>query len=422
MCQKRKRAPKPRRERAKVVTDGVRAAMLEECLRQRLPVQEVLTRAVLERGALYARIRQLDQVVCARAAWRRVRRHEAAAVAVAGLPLCQSDSVWQDVAQPAVRKLAAIGAGNDWRPCVSHARPDAATAKAARTEMASLMERMLALLALEFRLREDLPSPTARVALPPELQSGALAVTHDAVPCDTVPAHVAAYARARNGDAVHEATFAAAIARAVTRAIHEAFFGCLALVSSTGTAVTDADLEAPRPRAALAVINGMLSIAARCHSLVAHDCDEEDVVPIVVYHRDAKTFAMPDLEGVVAHSWPAARALADVAAASERWVRDARKTPRITDDDAAQPPLQWWVGIGTGGLAINHAAKAATLAHLEGVGRASEWWPEWPPARDDVLAREARVRTAIAWGGKATAAFLGVAQPDQYVGRPPFGG
>ena len=49
------------------MTDRVRAAMLEECLRQRLPVQEVLTRAVLERGALYARIRQLDVVVCARA-------------------------------------------------------------------------------------------------------------------------------------------------------------------------------------------------------------------------------------------------------------------------------------------------------------------------------------------------------------------
>ena len=101
------------------------------------------------------------------------------------------------------------------------------------------------------------------------------------------------------------------VERAVVRAIRRAFFGCLEIVSSTRTAVVDADVLAePRARAALDVINRMLSIAARHHALVAHDCDEEDVVAIAVYHRESQTFAMPDLERVVAHDWPAARALA----------------------------------------------------------------------------------------------------------------
>ena len=424
-CLGKPRAPKPPREPAAGVTDFVRASMLDAALQQRVPVNDVLQRASDERGVLNARIRRLDIVACAHAAWRRALEADRATATSTliheGLPLCRSDSIWQDVEQPAVRKLVAIGAGADWQPRVVHAHPEAATARAARTEMASLVQRLLALLALEFRLRTT--TETTHVALPLELQQHGDLPVKDVPPSGVVPAHVEAYARAlraRAGRAGTEATFAAAVARAVARAIRRAFFGCLQIVSSTCTAVVDADVAEPRARAALHVIHCMLSIAARHHALVAHDCDEEDVVAIAIYHREAQTFAMPDLERVVAHDWPAARALATVAAACEPWVRDARKAPP-PPHASATTASDWWVGIGASGLAVHHEAKAPTLARLDEDAPALErWWPTWPPTRNAVLEHEAHVRTAIVWGGKATAAFLGIAQPDQYAGRAPF--
>ena len=271
------RAPKPPSQPAAGVHDFVRASMLDAALRQRVLVSDVLQRASTERALLSARIRRLDVVACAHAAWLRALKEDRAAASATlihtGLPLCQSDSIWQDAAQPAVRKLVAVGAGGDWQPRVVHAHPEAATAKAARTEMASLVERLLALLALEFRLRTTTTTETTHVVLPLELQQRDDLPVKDAPPCGVVPAHVEAYARAlraQAGRAGTAATFAAAVARAVARAIRRAFFGCLQIVSSTCTAVVDADvLTDPRARAALHVINRMLSIAARHHALVA---------------------------------------------------------------------------------------------------------------------------------------------------------
>ena len=428
-CLKRPRAPKPRREAVGVV-DYVRVAMRHASQQQMHPVADVLQDASCERTLLGKRIQRLDLVVCAHEAWRRLTEQLPLDQAVAefasvGLRLDGADSVWNDGAQEAVRKLVAVGAGGGWRPrvlpphaadalqAVVGANGDSglygskATARAARAEMASLAERLLALLQLEFRLRETSVERTTR---PLELQRGALVVTDDA-PCAKVPAHVEAYTRAlkvQRGRAKHDVAFASSVARSVGRAIRDAFTKCLALAS----------LPDPRAHAAREVVNRMLCIAARSNGLVARDCDDEDVVPIVQYDRDTQTLeVMDDLDVAVAHSWRAARALADVAAECEPWVRDARKK-------APTPPeeeVEWWVRLGANGLAVNHAFKEATLARLDGAEPARVWWETWPPTRDEVLASEARVATAIAWGGKATAAFLGIAQPDQYVGRAPFG-
>ena len=435
-------APRAPRAPTPGVADCVRAAMRDEILKTRVPVCEVLQRAVRERMALNERIRLLDNAACTHTAWRRARADPAAAaaaLATTGLPLSRADSVWCDVAQASVRKLVAVGAGSDWRPRVVHARTEAerralfgasgtggrfgsaAMARAARAELTSLLQRLVALLALEFRLREG-SSATTHTALPLELHGGNLAV-EDAAPSRKLPAHVEAYARAlraRSGHSGHERTFSVAVARSVARAIRGAFFGCLGIVSSTGTAVVDAALDAPRARAALAVVNCVLSTAARCNGLIAHDCDDEGAVPIARYNRETARFTMPDLEAAVAHNWPEARALADVAAACEPWVRDARKAPPppppppAAGDDGA-----WWVRIGPRGLAVDHSAKEATLARIGHAG-AGGWWNTWPATRDEVLASEARVTTAIAWGGLAAAAFFGIRQPDQYVGRAPF--
>ena len=438
-CLKRPRAPKPRRE-AVGVAGYVREAMRHASQQQLVPVADVLQSASAERTRLGLRIQRLDLVVCAHEAWRRLTAHKpadraAAEFASAGLRLEEADSVWNDGAQAAVRKLVAVGAGRGWRPRVVHASSaeelrslvgpngtsglygSKAVAKAARAEMASLAERLLALLALEFRLREAAVERTTR---PVELHRGALAVT-DELPCAKVPAHVEAYARAlkvQRGRAKHDAVFADAVARAVGRAIRGAFTKCLALASRTGGAVVDdAALADPRARAAREVVNRMLCIAARSNGLVARDCDDEDVVPIVQYDRDTQTLeVMPDLAPAVAHNWRAARALADVAAACEPWVRDVRKrAPSPSEDE-----VEWWVRLSENGLTVDHAFKEATLARLDGAERARVWWEAWPPSRDEVLASEACVATAIVWGGKATAAFLGIAQPDQFVGRAPF--
>jgi len=446
-CLKRPRAPKPRRE-AVGVAGYVREAMRHASQQQLVPVADALQSASAERTLLGKRIQRLDLVVCAHEAWRRLAAHAPldqakAEFASAGLRLEEADSLWNDGAQEAVRKLVAVGAGRGWRPRVVHVSSaeelrslvgangasglygSRAVAKAARTEMASLAERLLALLALEFRLREAALERTTR---PVELQRGALAVTDDP-PCAQVPAHVEAYARAlkaQRGRAKHDAVFAAAVQRALVRAIQGAFFKCFEVVSfGNGCGPYDpAAWTHPYVRASLAIMHRMLNIAARFDGLVAHDCADEEAVPVVVYAREAQSFHMADfLEHAVAHNWPAVRALADVAVECEPWVRDFRKRPpaALCQPQEGDPPL--WVRLGEGGLTVDHAAKDATLARLaaDDAGTAARWWDTWPPTRDEVLSSEARIATAIAWGGKATAAFLGIAQPDQFVGRAPFG-
>jgi|SaaInlV_125m_DNA_1040241.scaffolds.fasta_scaffold03522_3 hypothetical protein len=447
-CLKRPRAPKPRCEAAGVA-DYVRVAMRHASLQQLLPVGDVVQGASRERARIGARIQRLDLVVCAHEAWRRLMARvplEQAALELVGtgVRLEEDDSVWREGAHEAVRKLVAVGAGGGWRPRVVHAHTaselrsligdkgtsglygSAAVAKAARAEMGSLAERLLALLSLEFRLRETAVERTTR---PLELQQqGELAVA-DAPPCGKVPAHVEAYARAlkaQRGRSKHGAAFAAAVQRALVRAINGAFFGCFEVVSfGNGCGPHDpAAWTHPHVRASLAIMHRMLNIAARYNGLVAQDCEDEEAVPVVVYDREAETFHMADfLEHAVAHNWPAVRALADVAVECEPWVRDFRKRPPAAlcqPQDGGQP---LWVRLGKGGLAVDHAAKDATLARLaaDDNDTAERWWDAWPPTRDEVLSSEARIATAIAWGGKATAAFLGIAQPDQFVGRAPFG-
>ena len=483
-CLQRPHAPKPQRESVGVA-DYVRVAMNTTSLQQLVPVGEVLKRACEERTRLSARIHRLDQVACTHEAWQRAVAQQSAALqarlaqehgriakaggdaadmrhkytadvvqrmasdaakaelSTTGLRLQEEDSVWSiRNTNPAVHKLVAVGAGGGWRPRVLYVRTaqeqkdkfgtsgtsgfygSAAIAKAARLEMHSLVERLLALLTLEFRLRE---SSAAATVLPVELHQGPLIVV-DGAPCSKVPEHVEAYVRAlrtQRTQAKHEETFATAVQRALVRAIKGAFFGCFEVVSfGNGCGPYDpAAWTHPRERASLAIMHRMLNIAARFNGLVAQDCEDEEAVPVVVYEREAETFHMADfLEHAVVHNWPAVRALADVAASCESWVRDFRKSPPAALCQPQNEGQSLWVSLGKGGLIINHAAKDATLAWLEQIdhGADTRWWEFWPPTREQVVTQE-RVTTAIAWGGNATAAFLGIARPDQFVGRAPFG-
>ena len=45
----------------------------------------------------------------------------------------------------------------------------------------------------------------------------------------------------------------------------------------------------------------------------------------------------------------------------------------------------------------------------------------WPPSREQVTTPETTA-TAIKWGGRATASFLGIPKPCQFMGTPPFYG
>ena len=368
-CLQRPHAPKPQRESVGVA-DYVRVAMNTTSLQQLVPVGEVLKRACEERTRLSARIHRLDQVACTHEAWQRAVAQQSAALqarlaqehgriakaggdaadmrhkytadvvqrmasdaakaelSTTGLRLQEEDSVWSiRNTNPAVHKLVAVGAGGGWRPRVLYVRTaqeqkdkfgtsgtsgfygSAAIAKAARLEMHSLVERLLALLTLEFRLRE---SSAAATVLPVELHQGPLIVV-DGAPCSKVPEHVEAYVRAlrtQRTQAKHEETFATAVQRALVRAIKGAFFGCFEVVSfGNGCGPYDpAAWTHPRERASLAIMHRMLNIAARFNGLVAQDCEDEEAVPVVVYEREAETFHMADfLEHAVVHNWPAVR-------------------------------------------------------------------------------------------------------------------
>jgi len=334
-----------------------------------------------------------------------------------------------------VRKLVAVGAGSaDGASATVYARsPEAfkrlfgngssgecgsrAVARAATTELEVLAERLLALIALDFRLRS---SGAAVCPLPLELRAD-LAVGDDA-PKSKPPAHIELYHRASKQHLValrHVQVFEEAITRSVCHAIRCAFHGCLALLSPEGLAKVSPGCELTprtpaRRRTAYGVVNCMLTIAACFDGLVSSDAPEEEEVAISVYNPVTHALSTPYLESAIARVWPAMRLLADIACECEPWVRNPRKRIDVADGDAA-----WWVSCGPSGLVVAPEHKPAALAAVQSAP--SDWWEAWPPSREQVTTPETTA-TAIKWGGRATAAFLGIPKPCQFMGTPPFYG
>lgn len=280
-------------------------------------------------------------------------------------------------------------------------------------------------MALDFRLRA---SPARACPLPIELRPD-LAVGNDAPGCKP-PAHVELYHRAVRQQLValrHVDVFEEAVKRAVCQAVRSAFHGCLLLLSSEGLAKVSAGCEfnertPARRRAAHNIVNCMLTIAACFDGLVSSDAPEEEEVAIVVYDPVTHALRMPYLESAVARVWPAMRLLADVAAECEAWVRNPRKSlaaALASDLKGADAAIAWWVSCGPEGLVVAPEHKPDALASVQTAP--SAWWEAWPPSREQVTTPETTA-TAIKWGGRATAAFLGIPKPCQFMGTPPFYG
>ena len=386
---------------------------------------------------------------------RRIVEPARGVASTSGLQLDPADSVWAS-RHASVAKLVAVGAGappaRAGAPAtVVYVRGEGefkrlfatgggggacghpAMPAAIRAETASLADRLLALLEVELRLRS---STAARCPLPLELRAD-LAVPHggegegEGVGAPSPPSHhkppphVEAYRKAKRQQLAalrHDGVFATAVARSVCHAIHAAFYGCLHLVSSNGNAAADAWRSlTPRRCAALAVVNRMLTIAACFDGLVPPDADADEVA-IVAHDAGTQSLALfEDLEPVLARKWPAARALADVAAGCESWLRNPRRI--VAADDPAVEALAgpWWIACGPSGLVIAPEHKQAALDRLEDDAASSAWWDAWPPTREQVATRETTA-TAIRWGGRASPAFLGIEKPQQFLGVPPFHG
>jgi len=477
-----KRPQARKRRRCEGVGDIVGAAMNALSLKALRPTHEVLAGASAQRGALSRRIARLDRLVCTNSAWQRavdaqfaalqlrfldqaaaLRRdgmHSAAAavaqscttemlqrnaisackalLATAGLALAAEDSVWRSE-RDVVRKLVAVGAGgagNRAVPQTVYARSaeefkrlfgngssgecgSRCVARAAAAEIEVLLERLLALVALDFRLRS---TSAATCPLPLELRPE-LAVVDDA-PRSKPPAHVELYQRAAKQQLValrHAQVFEEAVSRSVCHAVRCAFHGSLAVLSERGLAKLDAlaGLRAsPRWRAAHGIVSCMLTIAACFDGLVSSDAPEEEEVALVVYNPVTHALSLPYLESAFARVWPAMRLLADVAAECEAWVRNPRKRVDAVVD-AANDEAAWWVSCGPAGLVVAPEHKASALAAVQSAP--SEWWEAWPPSREQVTTPETTA-TAIKWGGRATASFLGIPKPCQFMGTPPFYG
>ena len=456
----RPQAPK-KRARAEGVADVVSAAMNSASLQALRPVREVLRLASEQRSAILRRVAELDRRACTARAWQRavaeestalqtqlmeeiaaltragkdatqLRERSTAAVvqkgaiararsaaATTGLRLEPADSIWAS-AHASVAKLVAVGAGAQARApqtvyvrdapefkrlfggggaggaCGHHAAASGATA-----EMEALADRLLALLALEFRLRS---STATRCPLPLELRAGLEG-------CGEASKEAK---KQRVATLRHAEVFATAVSRAVCHAIEAAFGGCLRLVSSAGSGYADA-ARSPRQWAALDVVNRMLTIAA-CHDGLVPSDDDGDEAGIVAYDRETHALTLLDLERVVVQKWPAARALADVATECEAWLRNPRK---LVPSPAPRGP--WWVGCSPSGLAVAPEHKQAALDALGADARNERWWDAWPPTREQVTTRETTA-TAIKWGSRASPAFLGIDKPDQFLGTPPFYG
>ena len=476
-----KRPQARKRRRCEGVADIVSAAMSASSLTALQPIRKVLAEASAQRGLLGKRVDRLDRLVCTSRAWHRSVDEQSsllqlrlmehidevqsgggdasalvdscttealqkkaiaaarAALTTSGLALAPEDSLWCSE-QAAVRKLVAVGAGGGGaRPSTVYVRSadefkrlfgngssgecgHRGVARTATLELEVLAERLLALVALDFRLR----SSTARACpLPLELRAD-LAVGDEA-PSSKAPAHVELYNRAVKQQLIalrHVQVFEDATGRAVCHAIRSAFHGCLQLVSEHGTAVLTADVTAggtaARQRAARNVIDCMLTIAACYGGLVSSDAPEEEEVAIFVYDPVTHSLATPYLESAVVRVWPAVRLLADVAAECEGWVRNPRKRVDAQGGvDSASAEIAWWISCASTGLVVAPEHKPAALAAVQSA--TTDWWEAWPPSREQVTTPQTTA-TAIKWGGRATAAFLGIPKPCQFMGTPPFYG
>jgi len=467
------RRPPTQRKRARVdgVADAVSAAMSAASMKALLPIGEVLARVSHQRGVIVQRMAALDQAVATGEAWWRLveqksselqervmreiaaldrrgkdssavaRQYTADAVmrdainrakeslATTGLVLDPADSIWRSGGD-ATTKLVAVGASAGLTPQTLYVRTagefgalfganggggtcgSRAVARAAKLEMQSLAERLLALFAIDFRLRAS--TAAERCPLPLELGEELAVRNEPATP--KVPAHVELYRRAKKRERAalkHDGVFANAVVRSVGHAIHTAFHGCLRIVSSDGASAAVEACTTARQLAALAVVNRMLTIAACFDGLLPKGTDAS-ADAIFLYHAETEALELVDLEHVVPHRWPAARALADVAAACEPWLRNPRKAV-----EAPSPDERFWVACTPQGLAISSARKCDALSALRCAHGA--WWPDWPPTRAQVASRKT-IATAIKWGGRATATFLGIPKPRQFLGTPPFYG
>lgn len=471
-----KRPQTRKRRRCEGIADIVSSAMSADSLTALLPVREVLASANSQRGVVGKRIDRLDVLVCTSRAWERAVKEQSsqlqlrimehiddvqsrggdasalvdacttetlhknavaaarAVIETSGLTLSPADSVWRSE-KVAVCKLVAVGAGGRTRSSMVYVRSadefkrlfgngssgecgNRGIARTATLELEVLIERLLALVALDFRLRAS----TARTCQLPLELSTELAVG-DQAPSSKAPAHVELYQRAVKQQLVvlrHVQVFADATGYAVCHAIRSAFHACLQLVSTDGTAMlSTGTCTAVRWRAARNVIDCMLTIAACYGGLVSSNAPEEDVA-IFVYDPVTHCLGMPYLESAVVRVWPAVRLLADVAAECEGWVRNPRK--RIDSESgvaAATADIAWWISCAPTGLSVAPEHKPAALAAVQST--TTGWWEAWPPSREQVTTPQVTA-TAIKWGGRTTPAFLGIPKPCQFMGTPPFHG
>ena len=102
-------------------------------------------------------------------------------------------------------------------------------------------------------------------------------------------------------------------------------------------------------------------------------------------------------------------------------MRNPRKRfgPEAGAAAAADADIDWWVSCSSTGLAVAAERKPDALVAVQAMR--TDWWEAWPPSREQVTTPETTA-TAIKWGGRATAAFLGIAKPCQFMGTPPFYG
>jgi hypothetical protein len=469
------RRPPAQRKRARVgggggVAEVVSAAMNVANLEALKPAREVLALVCDQRGALVRRISGLDCVVTTGEAWRRLLGRKSAELqtrvmreiaaldraggdsaalsqrytsdvvlreateqarahmATTGLLLDPADSIWRSGSE-AIDKLVAVGACPGLAARTLYVRTadefkalfgtgnggtcgSRAVVRAARLEMGSLAERMLTLFAIDFRVRA---SGAKRCPLPLELREE-LAVPTDDPPTSKVAAHVELYRKAKKRELKAQrrgAVFANAVVRSVGHAIHAAFYGCLRIVNREGASAVVEPCTTARQLAALAVVNRMLTIAACFDGLLPTGTDACNEA-IFLYNAETEALELVDLEHVVPHRWPVARALADVAAACEPWLRNPRKAV-----EAPSPDERFWVACTPRGLVISSERKCDALDALHCAR--SAWWESWPPTREQVATRKTTA-TAIRWGGRATASFLGVPKPSQFAGTAPFYG
>ena len=459
-----------KRKRCEGVADIVSAAMNSSSLKELLPVRDVLKRASRERHALLKRIGLLDKLVCTSASWHRivlekqnllqtVLKGEIAlmrkqkedpsalvfkfttefvhkksiasarvAVETAGLAIDSNDSIWKSQ-HPSVLKLVAVGAGDATAAQTVYVRSGEefrelfgngssgtcgthGTAKAAIVELQSLTDRLLALLVLEFKLRS---TSSKACSLPIELRDDLKIGAYQPTP--KIATHVDLYRRALKiqlASSKYVDAFAEAVKQSVCHAIKTAFFGCVKTISQQQNAIADT-VTNPRQRAALFIVNCMLTTAACFDGLTVNNSDDsdDDCITIISYNSETHVLTMPDLERVVVQRWQGARALADISKTCEAWLRNHRK---LVEDSTN---VDWWIACSADGLIVSQAHKERALSDLN--SGTSKWWDDWPPSREQVTTPET-IATSIQWGGRSAASFLGIEKPSQFLGTPPYTG